>query len=208
MWNLKLQGRKVLESFSSDLSDKFDESNLIIMHGHGVRNVLQCGQSGNSRDLHGKVLMTGSCFSASPRKSDLPEMRDAPGGFTVEKRDAFILKAVDQGALVAFGHQRLSSGFPHLYPVLESWLQGDTVGEGYQQLLNALIDFKGFRAGDFVVRQPSKKPPQNVLLMWSLETLLCSRSSDHEPLLCSYRRYKVIGTVLQMCGDSQWSRSS
>ena len=166
VWNLKAPGAgKFIESFSSDLSDKFDESNLIIMHGHGVPG-MSCSvdNQGIPADLHGKVLMTGSCFSASPRKSDLPEMRDAPGGFTVEKRDAFILKAVDQGALVAFGHQRLSSGFPHLYPVLESWLQGDTVGEGYQQLLNALIDFKGFQAGDFVVRQPSKKPPQNVLL--------------------------------------------
>ena len=96
VWNLKAPGAgKFIESFSSDLSDKFDESNLIIMHGHGVPG-MSCSvdNQGIPADLHGKVLMTGSCFSASPRKSDLPEMRDAPGGFTVEKRDAFILKAL------------------------------------------------------------------------------------------------------------------
>ena len=91
-------------------------------------------------------------------------MRDAPGGYTVQKRDAFVLRAVDQGAIVAFGHQRLSSGFPHLYPVLECWLEGKTVGEGYQRLMNGLINLKEVKPGDFVIREKTKKPPQNSLL--------------------------------------------
>lgn len=166
VWNLEAPGGgEFIESFSSDLTRKLNESNLIIMHGHGVPG-MSCSVDlkGIPANLHGKVLMTGSCFSASPRKSDLPVMRDAPGGYTVEKRDAFVLRAIDQGAVVAFGHQRLSLGFPHLYPVLEAWLTGNSVGEGYQQLLNGIIRQNEFRSGDFVIREKTKKPSQNVLL--------------------------------------------
>jgi len=155
-----------VKSFASDLSKQLDESNLIIMHGHGIPG-MSCSVDleGLPDDLQGKVLMTGSCFSASPKISDLPKMRDAPGGYTVEEREAFILRAIDQGALVAFGHQRLSSGFPHLYPVLESWLAGSSVGEGYQRLINGLIDQKELSRGDFVIQDSTvKKPPQNSLL--------------------------------------------
>lgn len=167
VWNLEAPGGgEFIESFSADLSSKFDESNLIIMHGHGIPG-MSCSVDiqGIPANLQGKVLMTGSCFSASPSKSDLPEMRDAPGGYTVQKRDAFVLRAIDQGAIVAFGHQRLSSGFPHLYPVLECWLQGNTVGEGYQRLMNGLINLKEVESGGFVIREQTKKrPPQNSLL--------------------------------------------
>ncbi len=166
VWNLETPGGgEFIKSFSPELSSKFDESNLIIMHGHGIPG-MSCSVDlqGIPANLQGKVLMTGSCFSASPSKSDLPEMRDAPGGYTVQKRDAFVLRAVDQGAIVAFGHQRLSSGFPHLYPVLECWLEGKTVGEGYQRLMNGLINLKEVKSGDFVIREKTKRPPQNSLL--------------------------------------------
>lgn len=166
VWNLEApSGGEFIESFKPNLSSKFDDSNLIIMHGHGIPG-MSCSVDikGIPENLQGKVLMTGSCFSASPSKSDLPEMRDAPGGYTVQKRDAFVLRAIDQGAIVAFGHQRLSSGFPHLYPVLECWLEGNTVGEGYQRLINGLINLKGVKSGDFVIREKTKKPPQNSLL--------------------------------------------
>ncbi len=166
VWNLEAPGGgQFVESFSPELSSKLDESNLIIMHGHGIPG-MSCSVDiqGIPANLQGKVLMTGSCFSASPSKSDLPEMRDAPGGYTVQKRDAFVLRAIDQGAIVAFGHQRLSSGFPHLYPVLECWLDGNTVGEGYQRLMNGLINLQEVKSGDFVIREKTKKPRQNSLL--------------------------------------------
>lgn len=166
VWNLQAPGGgEFIESFPPKLVSKFNESNLIIMHGHGVPG-MSCSVDvkGIPANLRGKVLMAGSCFSASPRKSDLPAMRDAPGGYTVEKRDAFVVRAIDQGAVVVFGHQRLSLGFPYLYPVLESWLEGNTVGEGYQQLLNGIIKQKKFEAGDFVIREKTKVPTQNSLL--------------------------------------------
>ncbi len=94
-------------------------------------------------------------------------MRQAPGGYTVAARDAFVLRAIDNGAIVAFGHQRLSSGFPHLYPVLENWLDGQTVGQAYQQLINGLIDLQGTKSGEFTIseeQKTSKRLPQNRLL--------------------------------------------
>ena len=61
---------------------------------------------------------------------------------------------------------RLSSGFPHLYPILEKWLKGASVGEAYQQLINGLIDMRGFRPGRYVVKAPftQRRLPQNTLL--------------------------------------------
>jgi hypothetical protein len=100
-------------------------------------------------------------------RSDLPSLRQAPGGYRVEARDAFALRAIDQGATAVFGHMRLSMGFPHLFPVLESWMKGQTLGESYQQLINGLIEIYGFRSGRFVVPAdvPSgRRLPQNRLL--------------------------------------------
>jgi hypothetical protein len=122
---------------------------------------------GLPKDLTGKIILTGSCFSASPQKSDLAAMRQAPGGYEVESRDAFVLRSIDNGALVAFGHQRLSSGFPHLYPVLENLLEGQTVGQAYQQLINALIEYSDTKSGSFIIgdsQKASKRLPQNRFL--------------------------------------------
>jgi hypothetical protein len=99
-------------------------------------------------------------------KSDFPHMTSAPGGYKVDQRPAFAARYIERGATVFFGHMRLSSGFPHLYPVLEKWMSGATVGEAYQQLINAIIDMRGFRSGSYVVKQPSdqRRLPQNALL--------------------------------------------
>jgi hypothetical protein len=49
--------------------------------------------------------------------------------------------AVDQGAVVVYAHLRENAGFPHLFPVLEGWMDGLSVGESYQRLLNALLAY-------------------------------------------------------------------
>ena len=65
---------------------------------------------------------------------------------------------------------RLSMGFPHLFPVLEALSQGKSVGESYQQLINALITVRGFRSGKFLGapavpgRVSRRRLPQNLLL--------------------------------------------
>ena len=162
-WNLQVAAKQqFVKSFSDPINKAIAKSNLVVMHGHGIPG-MSCSMDIDAipKNFRGKVLLSGSCFSASPIKSDLASMRQAPGGYSVKPRDAFIVRAIDNGAIVAFGHQRLSSGFPHLYPVLETWLEGKTVGQAYQQLINGLIDLKGTESGDFILtkKQKSERSP-------------------------------------------------
>ncbi len=157
-WNLTVESRrKFVKSFAPPIKTALEKSNLIVMHGHGIPG-MSCSMDVDAipADCSGKVLLSGSCFSASPIQSDLAAMNRAPGGYDVTPRDAFILRAIDNGAIAAFGHQRLSSGFPHLYPVLESWLRGESVGQGYQQLINGLIDQRGTPPGGFILSEEDK----------------------------------------------------
>lgn len=168
-WEVTLdQPRQTIKELPRPAEEALSSANLIVMHGHGVPG-MSCSLDvdGLPSSLAGKILMTGSCFSASPIESDLPNMTQAPGGYRVEQRDAFVMRAMGQGAVVAFGHQRLSSGFPHLFPVLESWTKGATVGQAYQELLNSLIEYQPSLSGNFILEDPSKAPrrlPQNSML--------------------------------------------
>ncbi|MED5400578.1 MAG: hypothetical protein VX669_09295 [Planctomycetota bacterium] len=172
IWNLQATSQQpFIKSFPRGAEAAFRAASLVVMHGHGVPG-MSCGVDidGLPADLTGKVILSGSCFAASPVQSDFPALRQAPGGYEVKKRDAFALRAIDNGATVFFGHMRLSMGFPHLFPVLEAWSQGQSVGESYQQLINALITVRGFRAGRFLVapavpgRVSRRRVPQNLLL--------------------------------------------
>ena len=100
VWNLTLPGpRKFVEQFPEDAAKAITQSNLIIMHGHGIPG-MSCSVDlkGLPADLSGKILLAGSCFSAAPDKSVLGAMRQAPGGYEVKKRDAFVIRAIDQGS--------------------------------------------------------------------------------------------------------------
>ena len=159
-WSLKTAGRKeFVKEFPDDVSEAINDSNLLVLHGHGIPG-MSCSvdNAGLPSDLSGKMIFAGSCFSASPSKSDLPPMRQAPGGYEVKKRDAFIIQAIDNGAMMAFGHQRLSSGFPHLYPVLEDVLAGKSAGQAYQELLNGLFDIKPVKSEEMVIPLPADGP--------------------------------------------------
>jgi hypothetical protein len=168
LWKIRLESKgNFVKKFDPKPREALHGSQLVIMHGHGIPG-MSC-----SVDLEGipaksknQVILSGSCFSAVPVKSDFPRMTSAPGGYKVSQRPAFATRYVDQGATVFFGHMRLSSGFPHLYPVLEKWLGGATVGEAYQQLINGLIDMRGFEPGRFVVKPAvtQRRLPQNTLL--------------------------------------------
>ena len=169
VWNLAMAGpRKFVTKFPEEPARALQESSLVVMHGHGIPG-MSCSVDIDAIpvDFSGKIVLSGSCFSASPVQSDLPAMSRAPGGYTVTTRAAFATHCVDQGSLVFFGHMRLSSGFPHLYPVLEQWLAGKTVGEAYQQLINGIIGMRGYRSGKFIVPDPARaerRLPQNTLL--------------------------------------------
>ena len=169
IWNLQATGQQpFLKSFPPAADKAFRSASLVVMHGHGVPG-MSCGIDidGLPADLSGKVILSGSCLAAAPVRSDFPALRQVPGGYDVKKRDAFALRAINNGATVFFGHMRLSMGFPHLFPVLEAWSKGKTVGESYQQLINGLIAVRGFRSGRFVVppgRAAGRRVPQNLLL--------------------------------------------
>ena len=168
IWKIRLASKgNFIKKFDPKPRQALHDSQLVIMHGHGIPG-MSC-----SVDLEGipaksknQVILSGSCFSAVPIKSDFPRMTSAPGGYKVSHRPAFGTRYLDQGATVFFGHMRLSSGFPHLYPVLEKWLGGASVGEAYQQLINGLIDMRGFGPGRYVVKPTAtqRRLPQNTLL--------------------------------------------
>ncbi|HAO97067.1 MAG TPA: hypothetical protein DCQ96_13490 [Verrucomicrobiales bacterium] len=167
-WKIRLTRKGgFVKEFPPGLSGVLRESRVVIMHGHGIPG-MSC-----SVDIDGipvgsrnEVILSGSCFSAVPTKSDFPRMTSAPGGYKMSQRPSFATRYIEQGATVFFGHMRLSSGFPHLYPVLEKWMSGGTVGEAYQQLINGIIDMRGFQSGRYVVQQPAdqRRLPQNALL--------------------------------------------
>ena len=159
VWNLTAPAKpSFVRDFPADVEAALDDASIWILHGHGIPG-MSCSVDVDALadNVRGKILLTGSCFSASPWTSDLPALREAPGGYRVDRRDAFAIRAIDQGAIVAFGHQRLSSGFPHLYPVLESWTKGQSVGQAYQQLLNGLIAFQQVESGEFMITEADKQ---------------------------------------------------
>ena len=167
-WKIQLASKgNFVKSLAPEPQAALQEARLVIMHGHGIPG-MSCSVDieGIPAQSKNQVVLSGSCFSAVPMKSDFPRMSSAPGGYKVGQRPAFAIRYVDCGATVFFGHMRLSSGFPHLYPVLEKWLEGSSVGESYQQLINGLIEMRGFRPGRFVVEQPvqQRRLPQNALL--------------------------------------------
>ncbi len=167
-WKIRLASKgNFVKSLAPEPQAALQEARLVIMHGHGIPG-MSCSVDieGIPAQSKNQVVLSGSCFSAVPMKSDFPRMSSAPGGYKVGQRPAFAIRYVDCGATVFFGHMRLSSGFPHLYPVLEKWLEGSSVGEAYQQLINGLIEMRGFRPGRFVVEQPvqQRRLPQNALL--------------------------------------------
>jgi len=168
-WSYKSKSRgDFLKQFPGEAAKQFEKASLLVMHGHGIPG-MSCGVDIDAipEELSAKVVLCGSCFSAAPKKSDFPAMHQAPGGYSVEARDAFAVRAIDNGAVVAFGHMRMSPGFPCLFPVLETWMKGKSVGEAYQELMNGIIERLGTEAGGFVVTEEpanGRQPRQNVLL--------------------------------------------
>ncbi|PHR95017.1 MAG: hypothetical protein COA78_31000 [Blastopirellula sp.] len=169
VWNLVTTNKdRFVRSFDDELGRTLQAANLVVMHGHGSPG-MSCSVdiSAIPEDCRGKLLLTGSCFSASPLKSDMAPMREAPGGYAMTNKDAFVLRAIDSGAVATYGHMRLSQGFPHLYTVLESWMRGETIGQSYQQLINGLLEKSRLDSRALVMNAKAlkgKRSKQGVLL--------------------------------------------
>jgi len=167
-WSYQSKSRgDLLKTFPDPAACEFEKASLLVMHGHGVPG-MSCGVDIDAlpEKLSAQVVLCGSCFSAAPKKSDFPRMRQAPGGYSVEARDAFAVRAIDNGVSVVFGHMRLSRGFPHLFPILEAWMEDRTVGQAYQELINGIMEMRDLKPGHFVVPESASnaRPPQNILL--------------------------------------------
>ena len=149
-----------------------NDASLVVMFGHGVPG-MACGLKVEAFDnlvLTNKVILCGSCFSAAPMKSDFPKMAVGPdGSAVVADRKRFVMEAVEHGAVVALGHMRTNAGFPHLYPVLDSLLHGETVGEAYQRLIDGLLAWTQLDTDELVLTKPE---PSNSLPVMKRNQLL------------------------------------
>jgi hypothetical protein len=128
-----------------------DRSSLLLLFGHGNPGTACSLEVAAFRDvpMTGKTVMCGDCFSAAPAESGLSPAARSPGGQRGERNeDSFAMRSVENGAVVVYAHMRENAGFPHLFPVLEAWMNGLTVGEAYQRQMNALLAFAGLSTDD------------------------------------------------------------
>src|SRR5690606_35046179 len=84
-------------------------------------------------DFTNDLVFCGSCMSASPMQADRVDMK----AHMTTKR--FGSLAVENGAVMVLGHMGLCGGFPEVYPMAEHVLDGLSVGEAYQRVMNAFI---------------------------------------------------------------------
>jgi hypothetical protein len=133
-----------------------DEASLLVMYGHGVPGMTCSLDVGAFHDVKmtNKLVLCGSCFSAYPPESDFPPMAGGPDGSRFRQdAERFLMRAIENGAVVTYGHMRENAGFPHMYPVLEAWMQGLTVGEAYQRQINAILAISGLAPQQLVLRE-------------------------------------------------------
>lgn len=164
LWYQQLDQKKnIITELPAPFDDHFQQADLVIMHGHGTvgESCRIATRAMVHQDLSGKVILSGSCFSAAPENFDWP----------IQKKDhfedstSFSIKAMERGAVSSFGHMRLSNGFRYLHPLFEELYAGGSNGEAYHKLLNAIFVYRpeaaSHRLTPVVVE---RKPMQNDLL--------------------------------------------
>jgi hypothetical protein len=159
-WQAAMKGpAEFIKAVPAEARPALDAASLLLIFGHGSRGNVSSLEVGAFQDVKmaGKVVMCGDCFSAAaPAKSGKPASgkgRDATP--PSPERDSFAMCAVENGAVVVYAHMVENAGFPHLYPVLEGWMEGLPVGEAYQRLVNALIGFEHLTVADLSSRDPA-----------------------------------------------------
>ncbi|HEX4130613.1 MAG TPA: hypothetical protein VHZ24_11250 [Pirellulales bacterium] len=142
---------------------ELDQATLLLMFGHGVPG-MTCSLDVNLFDdvrMHDKIVLCGSCYSATPLFSDFDKPSQGDDGSPIRNdRPRFAFRAIANGATVVYGHMRINGGFPEMFPVLEAWMQGLTVGEAYQRQMNALLDWPwSFPRDRLVVPADGRRQP-------------------------------------------------
>lgn len=165
-------GGRLLPGLPSQSEAALEQASLMMIYGHGAPGRI-CALSLDAFqevDFSGKMVLCGACFSALPEKSDFPLLQRGPGGGRVNHQAGrFADRMVSQGAVAVLAHMRLSDGFPSVFPVFESMMQGLSVGESAQRLLNAAILRVNLPRGQFCLKpsqrgQASAQGRRNALL--------------------------------------------
>jgi hypothetical protein len=152
-WQVAMSGpAEFVKAVPAEARPALDAASLLLLFGHGSRGNACSLDVGAFQDvkMDGKVVMCGDCFSAAAPgnsgKSASSEGRDAT--LPPPEGESFAMRAVENGAVVVYAHMAENAGFPHLFPVLEGWMDGLPVGEAYQRLVNALMGFHHFTVAD------------------------------------------------------------
>jgi hypothetical protein len=167
LWVARTRGpRALLSDLPAPAARAFNDASLVVMFGHGTPGVT-CGIRVEAFDrlrFADKVVLCGSCMSAAPVQSDWKAMAVGPDGApVVADRKRFLMEAVEGGAVVTYAHMRLNAGFPHLFPVVESMLRGETVGEAYQRLIDGLLGWTRLGADDLVLSRADQDDQREVM---------------------------------------------
>lgn len=146
--------RHTFQKLPEKAKEVLSQNNLLFMFGHGTTNRI-CGtqiSAFSNIDFSNEVVFCGSCMSATPYQADRLDLTQKQN----EKRFAF--HAMDNGAIMLFGHMGLCGGFPKVFPMAELTLEGLPAGEAYQRLVNGLI--KGRTIPEYYPTVPGQKARQ------------------------------------------------
>jgi|694.fasta_scaffold123067_1 hypothetical protein len=141
-------GKRVF-ALAPDLQSQLQNSNLFILFGHGSPGMTCTLDVSSFRNipLNNEIVLCGSCFSATPDYSDIPSL-----AATANRHSApFFKRAIANGARVFYGHMHENGGFPEMFVVFEALLNGESIGQGYQRLLNVQLKENSVAAGKFVM---------------------------------------------------------
>ena len=161
-WVLQGSRRSPVAKLPEPARKKLEKSSLTMLFGHGVpgRVVGMEVNALNKVDLSNQVILSGCCYSGVGTATDCA-MAGPVAGSLDPKLKRFSLTMVDRGAVSVFCHMRLNMGFPHVYPMLESYLANRSLGESYQRLINALIEGQGGFTPQWYTQQTPARSPQS-----------------------------------------------
>ena len=161
-WVLQGSRRSPVAKLPELARAKLEKSSLTMLFGHGVpgRVVGMEVNALNNVDLFNQVILSGCCYSGVGMATDCA-MAGPVAGSLDPKLKRFSLTMVDRGAVSVFCHMRLNMGFPHVYPMLESYLANRSLGESYQRLINAFIEGQGSFTPQWYTKQTPARSTQS-----------------------------------------------
>ena len=174
-WVLQGSRRSPVAKLPEPARAKLEKSSLTMLFGHGVpgRVVGMEVDALNNVNLSNQVILSGCCYSGVGMATDCAMAGPVAGSLDPELK-RFSLTMVDRGAVSVFCHMRLNMGFPHVYPMLESYLANRSLGESYQRLINALIEGQG----GFTPQWYTKQTPARSIQSRKMNQLLYMQIGD------------------------------